>query len=55
MNIKYIPPNNYPWSDNNNDGSYEDLIDYIEFPDNHTPYDFILIDGRARLECIKIL
>ena len=53
VNIKYIPPNNYPWSDNNNDGSHEDLIDYIEFPDNHAPYDFILIDGQARLECIK--
>ena len=53
VNIKYIPPNNYPWSDPNNDGSYEDLKDYIEYPNNHAPYDFILIDGRARLECIK--
>jgi predicted O-methyltransferase YrrM len=29
--IYYVPPNNYPWTDEDNDGSYQDLRDYIEF------------------------
>ena len=36
-----------------NDGTFEDFKDYIEYPSNHAPYDLILIDGRARTECLK--
>ncbi|MEQ9310352.1 MAG: hypothetical protein RLN90_12935 [Balneolaceae bacterium] len=36
-----------------NDGTYEDFKDYIEYPAEHAPYDLILIDGRARTECLK--
>ncbi|MEQ9266284.1 MAG: hypothetical protein RLN81_13730 [Balneolaceae bacterium] len=35
-----------------NDGTYEDFKDYIEYPSEHAPYDLILIDGRARTQCL---
>jgi len=51
--IYYIPPNNYPWTDEHNDGSYADLKDYVEFPKSlDIKFDFILIDGRARKDCL---
>jgi hypothetical protein len=52
VKIIHVPPNQYPWTDSNNDGSYQDLINYIETPSNYGGYDFILIDGRARKECL---
>ena len=52
INIFYIRPNHYPWSDVNGDGAYYDLKDYIEFPSELKYYDFILIDGRARKDCL---
>jgi hypothetical protein len=45
-------PHNFPYTDEHGDGSYEDFRDYIEMPDNGTKYDLIIIDGRARNECI---
>ena len=44
--------NHYPYSDEHGDGSYEDFKDYIEAPDNGNKYDFIIIDGRARNDCL---
>ena len=44
--------NNFPYTDEYGDGSYEDFKDYIEVPDNSIKYDFIIIDGRARNECL---
>lgn len=38
--------------DQHNDGTYEDFLDYIEYPEQHKPFDFILVDGRARKQCI---
>jgi predicted O-methyltransferase YrrM len=53
-NIKIFlkKPNNYPWTDPFNDGSLSDLKDYIEFPARFGLFDFILIDGRARKDCL---
>jgi len=52
VTIEFIPSNtNGTYQDKYRDGSYEDFKDYIEFPDS--VYDFILIDGRARSECLK--
>lgn len=34
------------------DGPYEDFKDYIEYPEVKAPFDFILIDGRARVPCL---
>lgn len=36
-----------------NDGTYEDFKDYIEYPSEYTPYDLVLIDGRARTQCLE--
>lgn len=44
--------NNFPYTDEFGDGTYEDFKDYIEVPDDGTRYDFIIIDGRARNECL---
>jgi predicted O-methyltransferase YrrM len=51
--VYHIPPNNYPWTDEHNDGSYTDLRDYVEFPRSlGMRFDFILVDGRARKDCL---
>ena len=44
--------NQHPYSDEHGDGSYKDFADYIEAPDDGRKYDFIIIDGRARNECL---
>ena len=51
--IYYIPPNQQPWTDPYNNGSFSDLRDYITFPEKmNEKFDFILIDGRARKLCL---
>ncbi len=35
-----------------NDGTYEDFRDYIEYPSDHGPFDFVMVDGRARSHCV---
>jgi len=46
-------PNTYPWTDEFNDGSYSDLIEYINYPrSTGQKYDLILVDGRARKYCV---
>lgn len=51
--LKNVLPNKYPWTDKYKDGNYNDLKDYIEFPEEYKYYDFILIDGRARIDCLR--
>ena len=54
IQLHHIAPNRFPWTDDNNDGSFSDLKDYVEFPERFsTKFDLILIDGRARASCIK--
>jgi hypothetical protein len=48
-----VPPNNFPWTDENEDGSYSDLKNYVDYPKNAAPFDFILVDGRARIACLE--
>ncbi len=54
-NVKTIlvPPNNNPWTDKYMDGSYSDLKDYVDYPQNKAPFDFILVDGRSRIACLN--
>lgn len=33
--------------------TYEDFKTYIEFPQRFGPFDFILVDGRARTDCVE--
>lgn len=37
-----------------NDGTYEEFKTYIKSPLCKSPYDVIIIDGRARIECAKL-
>jgi len=53
VSIHHIPANQLPWTDEMQDGAYADLADYIEYPEQFSPYDFILVDGRARNHCIQ--
>ena len=50
--ISHIKPNHFPWSDIHHDGAYSDLRDYVDFPIRMGPFDFILVDGRARKDCL---
>lgn len=52
IKIINVVPNHFPWSDECQDGSYSDLKDYVEFPSGFENFDFILIDGRARKDCL---
>lgn len=52
VRVIYIAPNRSPWTDQFRDGAYTDLADYIEYPDKLGKLDFILIDGRARKDCL---
>ena len=53
VQVYHVAPNRFPWTDENEDGGRQDLSDYVEFPRRFVPYDFILVDGRARVPCIK--
>lgn len=48
--IHHVPPNHFPLSDR--DGTYSDLKDYVDFPERFGPFDFILVDGMARRDCL---
>jgi hypothetical protein len=51
--VAHIAPNRNAWSDAHNDGAPGDLKDYLEYPSRFGKYDFILIDGRARVGCLE--
>ena len=53
VSVFHVEPNSTPWTDPDNDGAYSDLKDYIEFPERLGKLDFVLVDGRARIECMK--
>ena len=52
VEVFYILPDHFPWTDEYKDGAYSDLSSYVEFPNSLGDFDFILIDGRARKECL---
>jgi len=52
VEIFHVHPNHFPWTDKFGDGAYSDLINYVEFPSKFGNFDFILIDGRARKDCL---
>lgn len=52
VSIFHVKPNSSKWTDPDNDGAFSDLKDYIDFPEKLGKLDFILVDGRARKECM---
>lgn len=47
-----VKPNNIPWGGPGRDGTYQDFKDYVDEGRKFAPYDFILVDGRARADCL---
>lgn len=50
--IHHVAPNRLP-SDADDDGTYADFKDYVEYPSGLGKFEFILVDGRARKECLS--
>lgn len=53
VTVHHIPPDHFPWTDEHHDGAYSDFKNYIEFPGRFGPFDFIFVDGRGRVDCLK--
>lgn len=54
VELRCAPPRREPWTEALGDGSVEDFADYIELPQARGPFDFILVDGRARMDCLAV-
>ena len=52
--VVHVPANRSPWSDSAGEGTFDDLRDYVEYPAARGPFDFILVDGRARPACWEL-
>lgn len=53
VSIHHVPADHDYHSDKADDGAYQDYKAYIEYPSDFELFDFILVDGRARSECVK--
>lgn len=53
--VAAVPPNGY-WDDASlDDGDFRTFRNYVVYPSRSgTRYDFILVDGRARVECMAV-
>jgi predicted O-methyltransferase YrrM len=49
--IYTIPPERRSWTDA--DGTYADFRTYVDFPGLLGEFDFVLVDGRARIDCLR--
>jgi len=52
VTVSYFKADYEPWTDKNSDGAYDDLSSYVNAPDSKGKFDFIMIDGRARVACL---
>jgi len=52
VEIVCIKPENSNWQDEHKDGTYSDLKSYIEYASDKGEFDLIIVDGRARSECV---
>lgn len=53
VRIHAVPPESEDWSTRDKDGTYSDFRTYVDYPEKFGPYDFILVDGRARESCLE--
>jgi predicted O-methyltransferase YrrM len=53
VRIHAIQPESEDWGERHPDGAYADFRTYVDFPARFAPYDFILVDGRAREACLR--
>jgi predicted O-methyltransferase YrrM len=52
VRLAHIPPDRYPFTDLYGEGTRDDLKTYIDYPMREGPFDFVLVDGKARMECV---
>lgn len=52
VEIFHIQPNHFSLTKCITEWAYSDLADYLEFPTKFGNFDFILVDGGARKECL---
>ncbi len=50
----FLNPPNLPYAEGGHDGEFSEFEDYINAGMVNAPYDVVLIDGRARVECAKL-
>jgi predicted O-methyltransferase YrrM len=53
VEVHTVPAEREPWRPENGDGTYADFRAYVEYPERFAPFDFILVDGRAREACLR--
>lgn len=53
VRLHAVPPDRQDWALRDADGTYEDFRSYVDFPRRYAPFDFILVDGRARESCLE--
>ena len=53
VRIHDAPPESEDWRSRDADGTYSDFRTYVDLPEKFGPYDFILVDGRARESCLE--
>lgn len=52
IEVHCAPPTREPWTPADGDGTAEHFAAYIALPAARGPFDFILVDGRARTDCL---
>lgn len=52
VRVEVVPPDRVPWSGPRNDGTAEEFRTYVGRPEADGPFDFVLVDGRARPACV---
>lgn len=52
VRVEVVPPDRVPWSGPCNDGTAEEFRTYVGRPEADGPFDFVLVDGRARTACV---
>jgi predicted O-methyltransferase YrrM len=56
VHLSLVEPEHLPWTDRHSDGALSDLKSYVNYPQDRLGgfFDFILIDGRARRDCLDL-
>ncbi|HTY58268.1 MAG TPA: hypothetical protein VMF59_05595, partial [Bacteroidota bacterium] len=52
VRLTHIPPDRFPFSDALGEGTGDDLRSYVKYPEQKGSFDFVLVDGRARMDCV---
>lgn len=53
VEIVHVKANDPVLTDRFRDGTYHNFKDYIEYPERLKPFDLVLVDGRARTDCME--